>query len=401
MKYVGKENADHLIRVLQKHYKLSIDWEGSLYCGITLKWNYKERYLDISMPGYVEKMLKRFKHKKPDKPVHSPYKAQPKKYGASAQDPIPPDTAPTLNEDGKRHIQRVVGAILYYARAVDMTTQVGLSSLASEQTIATTTTTDRVSHLLDYLATYPDATVRYYASDMILNIHSDASYLSETRSRSRVAGQFFLGSKPVTDKPIPLNGAILVFCGILKFVVASAAEAELGALFLNCKEGKVVRLILQELGHPQPPTHVHCDNKTATGIANDTVKKHRSRSMEMRFFWVTDQVKDGHFDVQWHPGQENLADYFTKHFDGKHHQEVRPWYLHTTNSPRYLPRAAAPSTLRGCVGTLPNGYIRSVPLPRVTPVPLGQQTRVPRVRPLTQQLSRLTATRRTLAAPSA
>ena len=236
---------------------------------------------------------------------------------------------------------------------------------------------------------------------MILNIHSDASYLSENRSRTRVAGQFFLGSKPVKDKPIPLNGAILVFCGILKFVVASAAEAELGALFLNCKEGKVVRLILQELGHPQPPTHVHCDNKTATGIANDTVKKHRSRSMEMRFFWVTDQVKHGHFDVQWHPGQENLADYFTKHFDGKHHQEVRPWYLHTTNSPRYLPRAAAPSTLKGCIGTLPNGYIRSAPLPRVTPVPLGQQTRVPRGRPLTQPLSRLTAKRCTLAAPSA
>ncbi len=80
-------------------------------------------------------------------------------------------------------------------------------------------------------------------------------------------------------------------CGILKIVVASAAEAELGALFKNCKEGKSVRLILEEMGHPQPPTPVHVDNSTAVGIANDTVKKQRSRSMEMRFFWVTDQVK--------------------------------------------------------------------------------------------------------------
>ena len=88
--------------------------------------------------------------------------------------------------------------------------------------------------------------------------------------------------------------------------------------------------------------------------------------MEMRFFWVADQVKMGNFDVQWHPGQENLADYFTKHFVGMHHREVRLWYLHEKNSPRYLPRAAAPSTLRGCVGTLANGYIKSVPLPRVT-----------------------------------
>ena len=181
-----------------------------------------------------------------------------------------------------------------------------------------------------------------------------------------MAGQYFLGSVPQKDRPIALNGAIFVFCGILKIVVASAAEAELGALFLNCKEGKVLRLTLEEMGHRQPPTPVHCNNLTATGIANDTVKKQRSRSMEMRFFWVADQVKMGNFDVQWHLGQENLADYFTKHFVGMHHREVRLWYLHEKNSPRYLPRAAAPSTLRGCVGTLANGYIKSVPLPRVT-----------------------------------
>jgi len=74
----------------------------------------------------------------------------------------------------------------------------------------------------------------------------------------------------------------------------------------------------------------------------------------------------GNFDVHWQPRQENLADYFTKHFIGMHDREVRLWYLQEKNSPRYLPRAAAPITLRGCVGTLANGYIKSVPLPRVT-----------------------------------
>ena len=97
----------------------------------------------------------------------------------------------------------------------------------------------------------------------------------------------------------------------------------------------------------------------------ESIKKQRSRSMEMRFFLVTDQVALGHFKVQWHPGQENLADYFTKHFDAIHHIAVRPWYLHTSTSPRFLPRAPSPSTLRGCAGTLPDGYIRSSPLPRV------------------------------------
>ena len=96
---------------------------------------------------------------------------------------------------------------------------------------------------------------------MVLNIHSNASYLSDPQARSRIAGYYFLGSTPQAGKPIQMNGAIFTFCGILKCVVALAAEAELAALFLNCKEGKIIRLILQELGHMQPYTPVHCDNK--------------------------------------------------------------------------------------------------------------------------------------------
>ena len=88
----------------------------------------------------------------------------------------------------------------------------------------------------------------------------------------------------------------------LKLVVASAAEAKLGALFMNAKEGEILMLILEELGHPQPPTPIHCNTKTAAGIANDTVQKHRSRLMEIRFYWITDQIKQNIFDVQWHPG---------------------------------------------------------------------------------------------------
>ena len=72
-----------------------------------------------------------------------------------------------------------------------------------------------------------------------------------------------------------MNGNIFVSCGILKIVVCSAAEAELAALFLNIKESKILRLTLEELGHKQPPTTVHYDNSTATGIENDSVKKQR------------------------------------------------------------------------------------------------------------------------------
>ena len=111
-----------------------------------------------------------------------------------------------------------------------------------------------------------------------MNIHSDALYLSESQARSRVAGYFYLGDVPTNGKPIAIIVAIYVLCGILKFVITSAAEAKLGSLFLNCKEWKILRLTLEEMGHPQPPTPAHVDNITAVGIAN--VRKFNSHTLE-------------------------------------------------------------------------------------------------------------------------
>jgi hypothetical protein len=87
--------------------------------------------------------------------------------------------------------------------------------------------------------------------------------------------------------------------------------------------------------------------------------------MEEQYFWVCAKVAQDAYDITWHPGQENLADYQSKHHIGAHHQAVRPWYVHQENSPSVLPRASKPSSLKGCVGTLPKRYILNVPLPRV------------------------------------
>ncbi len=89
----------------------------------------------------------------------------------------------------------------------------------------------------------------YHASKMILADHSDAGYCNKTNSRSRAGGRF-----PLSDdigNP-PNNGAILTLATIIKAVMSSAAEAELGALYLNAKEAVYLRQILTELGHPQP-----------------------------------------------------------------------------------------------------------------------------------------------------
>jgi hypothetical protein len=242
-----------------------------------------------------------------------------------------------------------VGYFLYNGQAVDMTILKALNSLSRQQSKPTTTTLGNSTMLLDFLATHPDAVIRYYPLDMLLQVHSDASYLNEPDSRSTAGGHYFLGKPIKNNQPIWLNGPVHTLCTVLKLVAASAAEAELDALFLNAQEVKIFRIILEEMGHPQPPTPIHCDNKTAVGIANDTVKRQRSRAMEMRYFWVTDQVRNRNIHVSWHPGAENLGNCPTKHHPAKHHQHVRPIYTNQPASPRYLQRAPAPSTLRGCV----------------------------------------------------
>ena len=200
---------------------------------------------------------------------------------------------------------------------------------------------------------------------MVLNIHSDASYLSEPKARGQACGHFFMGSVPSDGKPIKLNCAFHTLCSILKCVVASATEAVLGALFMNCQEGIIFKTTLKDLGHPQPRIPIHCDNATAVGIVNNTIKHQRSCAMEMKYFWTGEKDSQKVFSFKWHPGMENLADYRSKHHPGGHHTAVRPYYSHEKKSPLELPHAIRPSTLKGYVGTLKDGYVHNVPLPRV------------------------------------
>ena len=119
---------------------------------------------------------------------------------------------------------------------MDLTVLMALSMIASEQAHGMKITMRKTKQLLDYLATHLEATIRFHVSDMVLNIHSDASYLSEANAHSRACRHFFMGWKADPTKPIKLNKAFFTLCAILQFVGASAAEAELGALFLNCKQ---------------------------------------------------------------------------------------------------------------------------------------------------------------------
>jgi hypothetical protein len=217
-----------------------------------------------------------------------------------------------------------------------------LNDIATEQTKATEKTQAATNQMLDYLATHPDTTIRFHASDMILHIHRDASYLSVSNTRSRLGGLFFLGNNPPEQDT--LNGSTLNVAAIIKNVVASAAESEVCACFHNAQSGAPLRVTLTELGHTQPPTPLSTDNSTVLGIVNETIKQKRSKAMDMRYHWLTDRVCQKQFDVYWRPGRENLGDYHTKHHSAQHHKYMRHLILDEANSLQVL---------RGCVKLLP------------------------------------------------
>jgi hypothetical protein len=182
----------------------------------------------------------------------------------------------------------------------------------------------RIKQLLDYCASQEEAIITYNSSKMILAVHSDAGYANEKKARSRAGGHFFLSNN---EPDPPNNGAILTNATIIKNVMSSAAEAEIGALYLNAREAVYLRQILIEMGHPQPPTPIQTDNTTAEGVINHKIQPKRTKAMDMRFHWLRDREQREQFRIYWRPGGANLADYWTKHHAPTHHTNIRAEFL--------------------------------------------------------------------------
>ena len=359
VKYVGKEHVLHLINILKQHYEISEDWSGTKYIGITFEWDYTNKMVHLSMPGYISKALQRFAHKRPKRIQNSPHPHLVPTYGAKAQYVEQDDPGAFLDKEGQKFIQAVMGTLLYYSRAVDPTMLVALNAIATQQAAPTERTRQRIDQLLDYAASQEEAVLTYRASDMVLAIHSDAGYLNENKARSRAGRHFFLSSDVQNPQN---NGAILTVTQIIDAVMSSAAEAELGALFINAKEAVHIRRMLTEMGHPQPRTPIQTDNSTAEGVINSRVRPKRTKSMDMRFEWLLDRQQQGQFKIYWKPGKTNLADYFTKHHPPSHHGNIRGEFLTRVAELQRLRQATSkevglamtdgtifPQFLQGCV----------------------------------------------------
>ena len=216
-------------------------------------------------------------------------------YGADAQlTPVKVDTSPRLDDVGIKRVQGISCSLLYYARAVDSKLLCTIRTISAQQASATRNMLVAVNQLLDHIATYKSNGITFKASNMILAAHSNASYLSETKSRSRVGAHIFLSN----NDPVPQsNGPILAISSILRSVYGSVAEAELAALYKCATEIVPLRNDLDKMGWTQPRSPIQVNNSTANCYVNNTIIPKRLKSINMRINWLKDRESQGQFRI--------------------------------------------------------------------------------------------------------
>ena len=126
---------------------------------------------------------------------------------------------------------------------------------------------------LNYCAANPDASIVYYASDMIIRGDTDAAYLVASKARSRNTAYIFMVNKNRNNQ--------IINRPILKIVVTLVAETEVASLFHAAQEIVSLRTTVDELGHKQPATPLQTDNITASGIMNSMIRQQKSKAIDM------------------------------------------------------------------------------------------------------------------------
>ena len=167
---------------------------------------------------------------------------------------------------------------------------------------------------------------------MHLWVDSDVAYLVTPKARSRLTGHFFLSNKPTNPtkpqhNPKP-NGLLHTECKLIKHVVTSSTEGEIAATYHNSQVAVNFRQRLADVGYEQTaPTPIKTDNENNANFVEGTLKQRFTKHMDMRYHWPQDRQQQKQIQVHWAPGNENMADYHTKHHHPIYHRRIHAKYV--------------------------------------------------------------------------
>ena len=220
------------------------------------------------------------------------------------------DTSNPLSAEKIKEAQKIVSTLLYYSHAVDPTKAVALSSIVAWQANGTDDVLLACHQLLDYAVTHPNATICFLASNMVLAMHLDASYLSKFGGKSRAGGHYFSTNKHnasimVLSSPCPPSSNIWWVQHLKPRWLCYSTIANKQCLYGSH---------WWKWGTPNPkPSSVH-------GLITKTTLPKATKSMDMHFNWLKCCHAQNQFIYQWKWGDKNLANYYTKHHLPSHDQ---------------------------------------------------------------------------------
>jgi hypothetical protein len=323
--YEDTEEVDKLLEHIEKAYVITRDWECESYLGMRIQFSQDHDEVAISIPDYVQRAVKRFMGN--ELPVHqlSPLKYEQVNWFTTKL-PAQLDLGPKIGADEILWLQQLIGTFLYYARAVDPTILVAINKLAVQQTTATTHTILAAKHLLGYLAAHPNAKIIYRPSNMQLVGQSDASYLSEQKSRSRW-GYLLYFELLAPRHPHDINGTIECMSVITDVVVGSACEAEYGGTYKLAQHAIPLLRTAEDFGYKQGICNLITDNEASMKIATGTVARKLSKAFDMRFHWIQDRIARQQFKMTWWSTEWIQADFLTKVFHPSEFQKKKKEFV--------------------------------------------------------------------------
>jgi hypothetical protein len=297
----------------------AVNLDGKELIKIQLDWDYKNRKVHLSMTTYLQKALQQFNNIVPTKHQDSQYRYTEPKYDAKQQF-AEYDTSAPVGKDKRRYVQKVTGKFNWYAQWVNGTMLTPISSISTQQAKPTQAMMKRVQHLLDYAATKEPTVTTYHASDMVLAIHSNAGYLNEEGARSWARGHHFLSENVANPSN---DGTIYNKASIIKTVISTAAEVEIGAVYKCTQTGRRAKYFWGNGAYSAP--HPHPNRQFDSGWHHQLTsptKMHKSHghAVPLADDWGINQKQ---FRFYWRPGTLQQGDNWTKHHPPSLHRQIR------------------------------------------------------------------------------
>ncbi len=295
IKYTSMEDAQHLIDALKKGSTITIDWDAAKLDlplnGTTRTKRSMPLCQDIFKRHYFDSSTK---HQTPKTKQNSPHPHVKPQYGAKAQYATNKDTYPPPHRQGGKICTRSSRHITLLCQSSEQhnppSTQCNChqASKSNRENESNSKTTVRLLCNAGQSGTHLQSKQNDSCSTQWCRT------LQQKEIKEPSKGAFFLSN----DNEFPPNsGAILTVATIIKAVMSSAAEAELGALYLSIKEAACLWKIIAKMGHPQPHTPIQTNNLTVEGVINHKIQPKQTKVMDMHFHWLHDHEAQGRYRI--------------------------------------------------------------------------------------------------------